>query len=440
MNVVTKAAEAESGTGLNYLSGFGNEFATEAIAGALPVGQNSPQRPPFGLYAEQFSATAFTVPRKEARRTWFYRIWPSAVHGPYRRIPQGVFAGPLAEPNPNRLRWNPLPIPDAPTDFLAGLHSMCMNAPATAPQGISVHVYVANRSMERVFFDADGELLLVPQLGRLRLFTECGRLDVDPGEIAVIPRGMRFRVALRDSSARGYVCENHGAALRLPDLGPIGANGLANPRDFLVPIAWYEDRDEPTVVVQKYLGTLWETTLDHSPFDVVAWHGNATPYKYDLSRFNTINTVSFDHPDPSIFCVLTSPTPVAGVANLDFVIFPPRWMVAENTFRPPWFHRNVMSECMGLVYGAYDAKAEGFVPGGMSLHPCMSAHGPDAATTQRAMEIELKPVKIENTLAFMFEASMVLRPTEFAMHTEALQRDYDSCWNGLEKFFKGGRA
>jgi len=440
MNVVTKAAEAESGAGLNYLSGFGNEFATEAIAGALPVGQNSPQRPPFGLYAEQFSATAFTVPRKEARRTWFYRIRPSALHGPYRRIAQGVFAGPLAEPNPNRLRWDPLPIPDAPTDFLAGLHTMCMNAPATAPQGISVHVYVANRSMERVFFDADGELLLVPQLGRLRLFTECGRLDVDPGEIAVIPRGMRFRVALRDGSARGYVCENHGAALRLPDLGPIGANGLANPRDFLAPVAWYEDRDEPTVLVQKYQGTLWETTLDHSPLDVVAWHGNAAPYKYDLSRFNTINTVSFDHPDPSIFCVLTSPTPVAGVANLDFVIFPPRWMVAENTFRPPWFHRNVMSECMGLVYGAYDAKAEGFVPGGMSLHPCMSAHGPDAATTTRAMEIDLKPVKIENTLAFMFEASMVLRPTEFALRTEALQRDYDSCWNGLEKFFKGGRA
>ncbi|MBX5453102.1 MAG: homogentisate 1,2-dioxygenase [Acidobacteriia bacterium] len=440
MNVVTKATEAESAAGLNYLSGFGNEFATEAIAGALPVGQNSPQRPPFGLYAEQFSATAFTVPRKEARRTWFYRIRPSALHGPYRRIAQGVFAGPLAEPNPNRLRWNPLPIPDAPTDFLDGLHSMCMNAPATSPQGISVHVYVANRSMERVFFDADGELLLVPQLGRLRLFTECGRLDVDPGEIAVIPRGMRFRVALRDSAARGYVCENHGAALRLPDLGPIGANGLANPRDFLAPVAWYEDRDEPTVLVQKYQGTLWETTLDHSPFDVVAWHGNAAPYKYDLSRFNTINTVSFDHPDPSIFCVLTSPTPVAGVANLDFVIFPPRWMVAENTFRPPWFHRNVMSECMGLVYGAYDAKAEGFVPGGMSLHPCMSAHGPDAATTERAMEAELKPMKIENTLAFMFEASMVLRPTEFALQTDALQHDYDSCWNGLRKFFKGSPA
>ncbi len=421
---------------LSYLNGFGNEFASEALPGALPLGQNSPQRPAYGLYAEQLSVSAFTVPRREQRRTWFYRIRPSALHGPFRPIELGKMAGPLAPPNPNRLRWDPLPYPDTPTDFLAGLHTMNATAPAEAASGVSVHVYVANRSMERVFYDADGELLLVPQEGALLILTECGRLDVAPGEIALIPRGMKFAVLLREGKARGYVCENHGAPFRLPDLGPIGANGLANPRDFEAPTAWFEERDEKVELVQKYLGTLWAATLDHSPFDVVAWHGNAVPYKYDLARFNTINTVSFDHPDPSIFTVLTSPTPVPGTANVDFVIFPPRWMVAEHTFRPPWFHRNVMNECMGLIFGVYDAKAEGFVPGGMSLHPRMSAHGPDAPTTERAMAAELAPHKIENTLAFMFETSEVLRPTRFALETPALQKDYDTCWAGLPKLFR----
>lgn len=421
---------------LSYLTGFGNEFASEALPGALPVGQNSPQRPAYGLYAEQFSVSPFTVPRREQRRTWFYRIRPSALHGPFRRIEQGALAGPLAPPNPNRLRWDPLPYPEAPADFLSGLFTMNATAPAEAASGVSVHIYAASRSMERVFFDADGELLIVPQEGGLRLLTECGRLDVGPGEIALIPRGMKFAVHLREGRARGYVCENHGAPFRLPDLGPIGANGLANPRDFETPVAWFEERDEPVELVQKFLGTLWAGTLDHSPFDVVAWHGNAVPCKYDLRRFNTINTVSFDHPDPSIFTVLTSPTPVAGMANVDFVIFPPRWMVAEHTFRPPWFHRNVMNECMGLIFGVYDAKAEGFLPGGLSLHARMSAHGPDAPTTERAMAAELVPHKIDNTLAFMFETCEVLRPTLFAMQSPALQRDYDSCWQGLPKLFR----
>jgi homogentisate 1,2-dioxygenase len=420
-----------------YLSGFGNEFATEALPGALPAGQNSPQRPPLGLYAEQFSGTAFTVPRREARRTWLYRIRPSALHGAFRRIDNGRLAGPLAEPDPNRMRWDPLPIPEAPTDFVAGLVTMGANGPPDMPAGVSLHVYVANRSMERVFFDADGELLIVPQLGRLRFATECGVLDVAPGEIAVIPRGMKFRVALLDATARGYVCENHGASLRLPDLGPIGANGLANPRDFLAPVAAFEDSDAPCEMVQKFQGTLWATTLGHSPLDVVAWHGNNVPYKYDTAHFNTIGTVSFDHPDPSIFTVLTSPTAVAGVANMDFVIFPPRWMVAEHTFRPPWFHRNVMNEFMGLVLGAYDAKEGGFLPGGISLHGCMSAHGPDAASTAKAMAAELAPHRIDGTLAFMFETGQVIRPTQYALACAERQRDYDSCWNGLQKFFQG---
>ena len=426
--------------GLTYLAGFNNEFATEAVAGALPVGQNSPQKLAFGLYAEQISGTAFTVPRHQSKRVWLYRLRPSAVHGPYRRIDDGRLGGPLAEPSPNRLRWDPLPFPERPTDFIAGLTTMLIGAGAAPDTGIAVHIYAANQSMHRVFWNADAEMLLVPQQGRLDIDTELGQLSVAPNEIAVIPRGIRFRVALPDGTARGYVCENHGAVLRLPDLGPIGANGLANPRDFLSPTAWFEERDEPTEIVQKFMGGLWSTTLDHSPLDVVAWHGNLTPYKYDLSRFMTINTVSFDHPDPSIFTVLTSPSETAGVANLDFVIFPPRWMVAEHTFRPPWFHRNVMNECMGLVHGAYDAKVGGFMPGGLSLHGMHSAHGPDAVSTERAMTADLVPHKIDNTLAFMFETRHLLIPTRHATTIPQMQPGYDAVWNGLRKTYTGANA
>jgi homogentisate 1,2-dioxygenase len=422
---------------LTYLSGFGNEHATEAVAGALPVGQNSPQRPPLGLYTEQISGTPFTVPRHAARRTWTYRIRPSADHPPYRRVDNGLLCGPLAEPTPNRLRWDPLKLPDAPTDFVAGLTTLVANGENATHEGVSVHLYGANRSMKRVFWNADGELLVVPQLGRLQLATELGCLEVTPGEIVVIPRGVRFRVGLPDGASRGYVCENHGAALRLPDLGPIGANGLANPRDFLSPVAWFEDRDEPTEVVQKFMGTLWATELDHSPLDVVAWHGNLAPYKYDLTRFNVIGSVNFDHSDPSIYTVLTAPTDTPGRANVDFALFAPRWLVAEHTFRPPWFHRNVMNEFMGLIYGTYDAKSGGFSPGGASLHSCMNAHGPDAVVTERALAADLKPEKTGNALAFMFETSQVLRATRYALDLPELQADYDACWKGLAKMFTG---
>lgn len=416
-------------------SGFGNEFATEALPGALPQGRNSPQRPAHGLYAEQLTGTPFTVPRSEARRAWLYRIRPSANHPPYLRITHPTLVTALAPPNPNRLRWNPRPFPEAPTDFIAGLTTMFATADGAYDQGVTIHLYAANQSMQRIFFNADAEMLFVPEHGRLLLETELGRLTTAPGEIAVIPRGIRIRVSLPDGTARGYLAENHGAVLRLPDLGPIGANGLANPRDFLTPHAWFEDRNEPTEIVQKYLGTLWATTLDHSPLDVVAWHGNLAPYKYDLANFNAIGTVSFDHPDPSIFTVLTAPTDTIGRANLDFVIFPPRWLVAENTFRPPWFHRNVMNECMGLITGVYDGKAEGFLPGGFSLHPMMSAHGPDAATTARAETSPLTPHKIDGALAFMFETAAVLRPTQHAMASPQRQQNYDSVWNGLGKRF-----
>jgi homogentisate 1,2-dioxygenase len=418
------------------LSGFGNEHATEAVKGALPVGRNSPQKAPFGLYAEQLSGTAFTAPRSENRRSWLYRLRPSAGHGKYEPLAHAwLRSGPFEEvpASPNRLRWGAQPIPKEPTDFVDGLFTLGGNGSPAVGAGASIHLYAANRSMvDRVFFDADGELLFVPQQGALRFVTEMGILDVAPGEMAVVPRGMRFRVEV-SGDVRGYVCENHGAPFRLPELGPIGSNGLANARDFLSPIAAYEDVERPTRVTQKFQGRLWETTLDHSPLDVVAWHGNLAPYKYDLARFNTIGTVSFDHPDPSIFTVLTSPSDTPGTANCDFVIFPPRWMVAEQTFRPPWFHRNVMSELMGLVHGVYDAKAEGFVPGGASLHNCMSAHGPDRETYDRAVSADLAPHKIDGTLAFMFETRWVISPTRAAMESPVLQKDYDACWANLKK-------
>jgi homogentisate 1,2-dioxygenase len=424
-----------------YLSGFANELASEALPGALPEGQNAPQRHPLGLYTEQISGTPFTAPRAQNRRSWLYRIRPSAAHPAFHPINNSLLrSAPFDEmaPPPNRLRWDPLPYPDMQADFVDGLVTIGGNGDIGLNAGIAVHIYRATRSMEcRVFCDADGELLLVPQEGRLLLRTEFGVVEASPGEIAVIPRVVKFMVELPDGSARGYVCENYGQLLRLPELGPIGANGLANPRDFLTPAAAFEDRDEPFEVVAKFAGNLWAAEFDHSPFDVVAWHGNYAPYKYDLQRFNTLGSVSFDHPDPSIFTVLTAPSEVAGAANCDFVIFPPRWVVAEHTFRPPWFHRNVMNEFMGLIHGVYDAKAAGFLPGGMSLHNCMAAHGPDLASFERASTAELKPQKIADTLAFMFETRFAIRPTRFALETPALQRDYDKCWEGLPKLFEG---
>jgi homogentisate 1,2-dioxygenase len=426
---------------LNYQSGFANEFATEAIAATLPVGQNSPQRVAHGLYAEQISGTAFTAPRHLNRRSWLYRIRPAAMHDPFAPLQSGTFHNDFDEVpvSPNQLRWDPLPPPVAPTDFVDGLFTMAGNGSAAAQAGIGIHVYAANRSMQgRYFYDADGELLIVPQWGRLKIATELGIVEVEPQEIAVIPRGIRFRVDLPDGDARGYVAENFGALLRLPELGPIGSNSLANARDFLAPVAAFEDTDGDFELVAKFQGRLWSARIGHSPLDVVGWHGNYAPYKYDLRRFNTIGSISYDHPDPSIFTVLTSASDTPGVANMDFVIFPPRWLVAENTFRPPWFHRNIASEFMGLVHGAYDAKAGGFVPGGASLHNSMSGHGPDAASFDKASAADTgKPDHIVDTMAFMFETRAVIRPTRRALESPQLQRDYHRCWQGLRKRFDG---
>ncbi len=437
--------------GLAYATGFGNEHSSEAVPGALPVGRNSPQRAPLGLYAEQLSGSAFTEPRASNRRSWLYRIRPSAAHPPFVRGEQRALrSAPFTDcaADPNRLRWNPLPAPEGPTDFVDGLWTLGGNGDAKQRTGMAVHLYHANASMERrVFSDADGELLIVPERGGLLLRTEFGLLRAEPGEVALIPRGVRFRVELLDAApdggpaptARGYVCENYGRPFELPDLGPIGANGLANARDFRAPLAAYEDVEGPVEVVNKFCGNLWTATYDHSPLDVVAWHGSHVPYVYDLRSFNVIGSISYDHPDPSIFTVLTSPSDTPGLAGVDFVVFAPRWLVGEDTFRPPYFHRNVMTEYMGLIEGAYDAKTAGeggFVPGGGSLHNMMSAHGPDRETFDRASAAELAPQKIDDGLAFMFETRWPLTLTEQARDAGHLQRGYDDVWQGLQRHFR----
>jgi len=425
---------------LAYQPGFGNHFVSEAVAGTLPVGRNSPQRPPHGLYAELISGTSFTTARAENRRTWTYRIQPSVVHRPYARIDNGlVRSAPFndVDATPTQLRWSPMPIPERPADFLEGMVTIGGNGDVAMQTGMAIHMYAASRSMaDRYFYNADGEMLIVPQQGRVRFITELGIIEAAPSEIILIPRGLRFRAELPDGPSRGYVCENYGAMLRLPELGPLGSNGLASPRDFLAPVAHFEHDSAPCTMLAKFQGNLWAAEMDHSPLNVVAWHGNFVPYKYDLTRFMVIGTVSFDHPDPSIYSVLTAPSDVPGTANIDFVIFPPRWLVGEDTFRPPWYHRNVMTEFMGLLYGVYDAKAEGFLPGGASLHNCMTAHGPDAETWERATRAELKPHKIEDTMAFMFESRYALRLTRYAIESSELQHDYFEGWQGLKKHFK----
>lgn len=425
------------------MSGFGNEFATEAITGALPQGRNSPQRPAFGLYPEQISGSAFTAPRDRNLRSWMYRILPSVRHGAYQpwAHPSDLSATAHQPVSPQQERWNPPSMPKQDCHWLSSLKRMALNGSAAARQGASIYVYAANASMDECFFQsADGEWLIIPQEGGLVIVTEFGKLDIDPGFIAIIPRGIRFQVNLASSTARGYACENWGAPFRLPDLGPIGSNGLANPRDFEYPVASYIDKPGSYQLVSKLLDAYWVCELPTHPMNVVAWHGNYAPYRYHLKRFNTINTVSFDHPDPSIFTVLTSPTDNPGTANLDFVIFPERWMVAEDSFRPPWFHRNVMSEFMGLIEGAYDAKGEGFSPGCSSLHNCMSAHGPDAHSVEVASDAVLKPHKQTGTLAFMLESSLVFQPTDFALHGGLRQSDYLACWQSLQSRFRGSAA
>ncbi|XP_009327564.1 PREDICTED: homogentisate 1,2-dioxygenase [Pygoscelis adeliae] len=437
-------------TGLQYMSGFGNEHVSEdpRCPGALPEGQNNPQVCPYGLYAEQLSGSAFTCPRPTNKRSWLYRILPSVCHKPFKPLEEGHLTHNWdeVEPDPNQLRWKPFEIPKAPQnklDFVSGLHTLCGAGEPRGRNGIAVHIFVCNTSMlDRCLYNSDGDFLIVPQQGKLFITTEFGKMLVEPNEICVIQQGMRFSVEVFGET-RGYILEVYGAHFELPDLGPIGANGLANPRDFLVPVAWYEDRQVPGgyTVISKYQGKLFAAQQDFSPFNVVAWHGNYTPYKYHLEKFMVINSVAFDHADPSIFTVLTAKSTRPGVALADFVIFPPRWGVANNTFRPPYYHRNCMSEFMGLIKGHYEAKEEGFQPGGASLHSMMTPHGPDADCFEKASKAKLEPERVaEGTMAFMFESSLSLAVTKWGLQTSnRLDKNYYKCWEPLKSHFNPKR-
>ena len=429
MDAVTLINSALAVGAEGYMSGFGNGFETEALPGALPIGRNSPQRCAYGLYAEQLSGSPFTAPRAANERSWLYRIRPTVGNwGDFREIDSGFWC---TAPEPGvklpigPLRWDPIAIPNEAISFVEGVRTITTAGDYSSHSGMAAHVYLVTRSMQdEYFYNADGEMLFVAQHGALRLATEFGRIDIEPGEIAVIPRGVKFRLELKGGPARGYLCENYGGAFALPERGPIGANCLANQRDFLTPTACFEEVDRPATLTVKWGGSLWRAEIGHSPLDVVAWHGNYAPYKYDLRRYSPVGPVLFDHADPSIFTVLTSPSETPGTANIDFVIFPDRWLVAENTFRPPWYHMNVMSEFMGLIYGQYDAKPQGFAPGGISLHNCMLPHGPDVESFERASAAELKPHKLEGTMAFMFETRGVQRVTAYAAGLSELQREY----------------
>lgn len=418
---------------MEYQSGFGNYFESEAVKNILPRGQNNPQKTAQGLYAEQLNGSAFTAPRNSNLRSWLYKVHPSVADGRYTSLSStNLKTAPFSIFEPNQLRWKPFPYAHQKINFLESLTTFTGNGSPQSQTGCAVHLYSCNTSMENTYFySADGDFLFVPQEGELTLRTEFGALSVKPTEIAVIPKGVKFQVNIKSPNARGYVCENYGAPFILPDLGPIGANGLANPRDFLAPVAAYDEKSGHSILISKFMGQMFEQKLKHSPLDVVAWHGNYYPYKYDLSKFNTINTVSFDHPDPSIFTVLTSPSATHGTANIDFVIFPPRWMVAEHTFRPPYYHRNTMSEFMGLITGVYDAKSDEFAPGGCSLHNAFSGHGPDKQTFDKASSAALKPEKIENTMAFMFESRYPFGLTEWSANSPLLDKSYQDCWVGL---------
>ncbi len=425
---------------LTYMSGFGNDFETEALPGALPVGRNSPQKCPYGLYAEQLSGSPFTAPRAANQRSWVYRIRPSVLHsGRFEKADIGLWrTAPCREVEvpPGQMRWGPTEMPQEALTFVQGVRTMTTAGDAAAQGGMGAHMVFVTKSMtDEYFTDADGELLVVPQVGQLRFATEFGLIEAGPGEIVVLPRGMKFRVELVDGPARAYLCENYGGAFRLPERGPIGANCLANSRDFLTPVAAYEDREVPSTLYLKHAGALWKTTIGQSPLDVVAWHGNYAPYKYDLRTFSPVGAILFDHPDPSIFTVITAPSDTPGMANIDFVIFPERWLPAENTFRPPWYHINIMSEFMGLIYGQYDAKPHGFVPGGASLHNSMLPHGPDRDAFEHASNVKLEPVKLAGTMAFMFETRYAQTVTRYAADSASLQPDYQDCWSGLKKHF-----
>ncbi|CAN5204111.1 homogentisate 1,2-dioxygenase [soil metagenome] len=436
--MTAQRSDANPDGGRAYQLGFANEFATEALVGALPIGQNSPQKLPYGLVSELVSGTAFTAPRALNRRSYLFRIRPSTIAEPFAPYTHSTFLTPPLpiDPYPGALRWGPSPLPSTPVDFLDGLSTICGNGSPKTQSGTAIHIYNASVSMtRRVFANADGEMLIIPQEGALRVVTESGVLDVAPGELVLIPKGMKIRVELVGTGARGFLCENYGLPFVLPELGLIGSHGLANAIDFQAPVAAFEDDENPVELVHKLAGNFWTTLLDHSPFDVVAWRGNWAPVKYDMRRFAVMGAAGVDHPDPSIYCALTSPSSDIAGGNADFMILPPRWIVAEHTFRPPGYHRNSVAEFLALIEGSNESRASAFPPGSMSLHNHWTAHGPDVRTFEAAREGPLDPTKIRDTLIFMIESRYPLELSPAAMNADFRMPDSAAAWSGFQRRF-----
>lgn len=399
--------------------------SSEAVSGAVPAVNNSPQKPPLGLRTERISGGSFVAPRELSYQTWLYRLRASIAHSDWARLRvSGADEGygppsPVRPANvtPNSRLWGGFPAPAAGSHWANGQQLLGRNGDPQAKEGMALWVFSVTASMppRQAFASLDGEALVIPQSGALDIQTELGRLVVRQNEIAVIPRNVRYRVCLPEGKpCRGYVCELYQGHFRLPDLGVIGSTGLANVRDFQVPKAFVDATvhshlgttqapgpgaptgvdDGEWSIVARLVGNLWHCTQAHTPFDVVGWHGTCYPFKYDLARFCALGNLVFDEHDPSLFVVLTArhhgaePT----TAVVDFAVIPPRWMAARDTNWLPYFHRNTMQEFFGPIValqdGAHPLNATGetnrFAPFGAGLNGCMSTHGPSERDFQAA--------------------------------------------------------
>jgi homogentisate 1,2-dioxygenase len=436
-----------SGREMTTLEGFGAPLQSEALPGALPLHQNSPRHAPYGLYPEQLSGTAFGLPRHKNLRTWLYRIRPSAQQSPFRPLRHETFTTAFtSEPvEPNLFGWRPCPIPSAGQDFVDGIVTLGGAGDGHSRRGYALHWFTANRSMDnRAFCNADGDFLLVPQLGELTLVTELGVLEVGTGQIALLPRGLRYSVVLRSPAARGFIAEVYGRHFELPERGVIGANGLADARHFRTSTAWFEDRLELGYrITSKLGGVLYDAQQDYSPYDVVAWHGNYVPYVYDLAAFVPVSNVRVDHPDPSIYSVVSCPLDETGSNLLDLIVFPPRWDPTEHTFRPPFFHRNATMEWNAVVRS--DSSDGALFESGVSfLTPPMTPHGVTSAAVERAFRLDEATAAVphrssDQSLWIQFESSLPLQLSPLAREPSRAILDWPTVWGAYRNHFRPQR-
>lgn len=412
-----------------YLEGFGNYHHSEAFPGANPIGMNSPQKPALGLLTERISGSSFTAPRDHNLQTWLYRTVSSLSHSEYTLY--GTEDSTTGHITPNSYLWPSFQTSD---DDWTSQRLLSSTGDANTKTGLAIRLYAISKDMQpnTVFSSLDGDMLIIPQAGgSLDIQTELGKLLVRPNEIAVIPRGVRHRITLPNGPTRGYICELFQGHFRLPELGPIGSCSLANQRDFQIPTAIYDGKLEADIavpnrgsdwtIISRMASKLWSCTQDHTPFDVAGWHGTFYPYKYDLGRFSILGSILFDHPDPSIFTVLTAPSNrEPGTSVVDFAIIPPRWNMMEDTYWPPYYHRNTMSEFSGPI--VYDQahewhKEHSFKPYGAQLNGTMTAHGPSKEVHQAARESDLKPKKVgmEGLTIFLLETECPMRVQNWAV-------------------------